>query len=127
MNQNKRHSIVIVGGGAAGITTAALLRRRTKNVDITVIEPSEVHYYQPAFTLVGAGAYKLKNTIKPTAKLIPDGVKWLKDSAESFDPENNKVILSSGETLTYDYLVVCPGLVMAWDKIDGLEKALGTK
>ena len=60
MPDTKHHRILIVGGGTAGITVAAILRRRgPAALDIAIVEPSETHYYQPCFTLVGAGAYRL--------------------------------------------------------------------
>ncbi len=124
---SKHHQILIIGGGAAGITVAASLRRNTggRNLDIAIIEPSDAHYYQPALTLVGAGAYSLAKTRRAESTLIPNGVIWLKDSAASFDPDNNSVGLESGDSVTYDYLVVCPGLVLHFDKIEGVTEALG--
>jgi sulfide:quinone oxidoreductase len=121
------HQILIVGGGAAGITVAAELRRHDHEdaLDIAIVEPSETHYYQPAFTLVGAGVYSLAATRKPEAKLIPSGVTWIKDAAAGFDPDANAVHLASGAKLTYDVLVVCPGLTLNWDGIRGLKEALG--
>jgi sulfide:quinone oxidoreductase len=119
--------IVIVGGGTAGITTAANLVRNAAGtkLDITLVEPSETHFYQPAFTLVGAGAFKFANTQRPEAKLIPPHVEWMKERVTGFEPEQNRVKLNSGSTLAYDYLVVCPGLELNWDKIDGAKEALG--
>ena len=119
--------IVIVGGGAAGITVAATLVRKAAGtkLDITVVEPSDTHYYQPAFTLVGAGAFKFAHTQRPEAKLIPAHVEWIKERVTGFEPEQNRIKLSSGSTLAYDYLIVCPGLELDWDKIDGARDALG--
>ncbi len=119
--------IVIVGGGTAGITTAANLVREAAgtSVDITLVEPSDTHYYQPAFTLVGAGAFKFADTRRSEAKLIPPHVEWVKERVTGFEPEQNRVKLSSGSTLAYDYLVVCPGLELNWDKIAGASEALG--
>lgn len=119
------HQIVIVGGGAAGIAVAASLIRKNKNLDIAVIEPSESHYYQPAFTLVGGGAFQLERTKRPESELIPNGIKWIKDYAETFDPDKNAVTLKGGDTVHYDYLVVCPGLQLDWSKIDGLQDTIG--
>ncbi|MGH8248953.1 MAG: FAD/NAD(P)-binding oxidoreductase [Gammaproteobacteria bacterium] len=119
--------VVIVGGGSAGITVAASLTRRAKArvVDITLIEPSEVHYYQPAFTLVGAGAYQFDKTRRRTESLIPPGVEWVRDRVVAFEPDKNSVRLNSGSAMSYDYLVVCPGLELNWDKIQGAKEALG--
>src|SRR6476646_7865878 len=51
------HKVLIVGGGTAGITVAASLKRHGPGgIDIAIVEPSDTHYYQPAFTLVGAGS-----------------------------------------------------------------------
>jgi sulfide:quinone oxidoreductase len=121
------HKILIVGGGAAGITVASELRRHDHDtLDIAIVEPSEVHYYQPALTLVGAGAYSLAKTRRQEAKLIPAGVTWIKDGAAAFAPDANSVTLGSGRTVTYDYLVVCPGLVLDWDAVRGLRTAVGS-
>ncbi|MES2294055.1 MAG: FAD/NAD(P)-binding oxidoreductase [Pseudomonadota bacterium] len=126
MAQSKHHQVLIIGGGAAGITVAASLRRRAPGpLDIAIVEPSDTHYYQPCLTLVGAGAYEMSRAHRPEHSLIPPGVKWVKGAAQTFDPEHNKVTLESGETLTYDYLVVCTGLKLDFDKIEGLTEALG--
>jgi sulfide:quinone oxidoreductase len=120
------HKILIVGGGAAGITVAASLRRHgPPGLDIAIVEPSDTHTYQPALTLVGAGVFDLARTRRPTDSLIPSGVDRIKASAKSFDPANNKVELSNGDTITYDYLVVCPGVKLDWNKVEGLGDALG--
>ena len=58
-------------------------------------------------------------TGKPWA-LIPRGVKWIRAAAAGFDPAQNQVELSTGERVGYDYLVVCPGLQLDWDRIEGL-------
>jgi sulfide:quinone oxidoreductase len=127
MAEAQHHQILIVGGGTAGITVAASLRRKPGGgeLDIAIVEPSDVHYYQAAFTLVGAGAYSLEKTRREVQRLLPANVKWIRDSAAAFDPENNKVELASGNTVSYDYLVVCPGLELNWEKIDGASETLG--
>ncbi len=126
MAANTHHDVLIVGGGAAGITVAASLRKRaSRPINIAIIEPSEFHYYQPAFTLVGAGACSLAKTRRREATLIPPGVTWIQSPAQQFEPEQNRVTLKSGDCLTYDYLVVCTGVELNWEKIDGLTETLG--
>ena len=51
------HEIVIVGGGAAGIAVASSLLARRPELDIAIIDPADIHYYQPGWTLVGAGVF----------------------------------------------------------------------
>lgn len=127
MNSGKNKQVLIIGGGAAGISVASSLIRRVVNrrIDVSIVEPSDDHYYQPAFTLVGAGAYPFSKTSRKESSLIPSGVTWIQDSAVAFDPENNSVTLASGKTQDYDYLVVCPGLTLNWSAIKGAEKTLG--
>jgi sulfide:quinone oxidoreductase len=122
---SQHHTLLIVGGGAAGVSVANNMLRQNPKIDIGLIEPSEKHYYQPGFTIIGGGEYTLKQTLRNEADLINPKVNWIKDYAESFQPEQNTVTLRSGETVTYDYLVVCPGLQLDWDKIKGLKETLG--
>ena len=120
-----RHQIVIVGGGAGGITVAAQLMRKNSSLDIAIIEPSDKHYYQPAWTLVGGGAYNIEDTIKDEKDCIPAGVKWIKAYADKFEPENNLVITKDGQRINYQYLVVCPGIQIDWHLVEGLKDAIG--
>jgi len=121
----QHHTLLIVGGGAAGVSVANNMRRVNANIDIALIEPSEKHYYQPGFTIIGGGAYTMKETVRNQADLIHSSVNWIKDFAETFQPEANTITLRSGEILSYDYLVVCPGLQLDWDKIEGLKDTIG--
>jgi len=118
------HEILIVGGGTAGITVAAMLRNKPNAPGATIIEPSEKHYYQPIWTLVGAGVFPREISVRDEADFIPPGVAWIKDYVETFQPEKNAVTLRSGEQHTYDYLVVAPGIQIDWDKIPGLKEGL---
>lgn len=117
--------VVIVGGGAAGIATASSLMERSADVSITIIEPSDVHFYQPGWTMVGAGVFESETTVRTMASQIPGGVRWIKNSVERFDPEHNMVFVKGGEGIGYDQLVVCPGLALDWQAIAGLEETLG--
>lgn len=125
MPDSTHHDVLIVGGGTAGITVAAILKRRAPSVDIAVVEPEQDHYYQPAFTLVGAGLYSLERTRRAEQSLIPTGVRWIRGAAQAFEPDKNTVHLGNGVSLTYDYLVVCTGVKLDWSKVAGLSETLG--
>lgn len=118
------YQIVIIGAGTAGIMTAAQLLKKDKSLDIVIIDPAEMHYYQPAWTLVGAGAYDFAKTAKSMRDLIPKGVEWLQDSVTEFFPEEHKIETQKGVKISYDYLVVAPGLVNDLSLIEGLEEAV---
>jgi sulfide:quinone oxidoreductase len=122
---SNQFNLLIVGGGAAGVSVANTIRRQNGSMTIGLVEPSEKHYYQPGFTIIGGGAYTLKQTIRDEKDLIHPSVTWVKDYADSFQPDENTVTLRSGEKLSYDYLVVCPGLQLDWHKIAGLKETLG--
>jgi len=120
-----KHQILIIGGGNAGISAASQLLRKNKSLDIAIIDPSEKHYYQPAWTLVGAGTYDIKDTERSQASVMPKGVKWIKEAAASFEPESNQVTLGNGEKVTYDYLIVAPGIQVNWGAVKGLKENIG--
>lgn len=119
------HQIVIVGGGAAGITTAAQLLKQNRKLDIAIIEPSEQHHYQPGWTLVGGGIAPVSDFTRAEQDVVPTGAKWIKDAVTKLDPDSNTVITESGTSVTYDYLVLCPGIQINWHLIKGLPEALG--
>ncbi len=119
------HQIIIAGGGNAGISVAARLLHRNPNLDIAIIEPSEKHYYQPAWTLVGAGTFNLSSTIREEASVIPPKAKWIKEAVDTFQPEQNTVTTTSGNVYSYDYMIVAPGIQLNWDAVKGLPETIG--
>ena len=123
--QGKTYDVVIVGGGSAGIATAASLLKRRASLAIAIVEPAEMHYYQPGWTLVGGGVFKPEVTGRPMASVMPDRVTWVRQAASGFSPESNEVILTDGSALRYRVLVAAPGLKLNWDAIPGLTAALG--
>lgn len=117
--------VVIVGAGAAGISVASSLRARTQDLSIAIIDPAQVHYYQPGWTLVGAGVFTQEETVKTTASLIPHGVTWIQAAVGNFEPEENRVLLEDARPIYYDRLVAAPGIKLDWNGIDGLVETLG--
>ena len=119
------HDVVIVGAGAAGISVAASLLSRKPGLDIAIIDPADVHYYQPGWTLVGAGVFTADQTAKDLASLIPSGVTLIRGAVAAFEPASNAVILEGCRVVGYERLVVCPGLKLDWARIPGLVETLG--
>lgn len=120
----KSFDIVIVGGGSAGCAVAASIRKRAPRLNIAIIEPSEKHYYQPAWTLVGAGEFDVNKTVRPMQDCIPRGITWVKAAATQFRADENIVDTSNGP-VQYQQLIVAAGIKLNWQAIEGLEETLG--
>jgi sulfide:quinone oxidoreductase len=116
--------VAIIGGGTAGITVAAQLKKKDKNLNVCIIDPSEKHWYQPAWTLVGAGTFKMDDTERKMSGLIPAGVTWIKESVIKLNPEKSHLELSGDQTLSYDMLIVATGLVIKNEIIEGLSETI---
>lgn len=121
----KHFQVLIVGGGNAGISLAAQLFRKNPKLEIAIIDPADKHYYQPAWTLVGAGVFDQRATERSQASVMPKKATWIKEAAQSFEPDQNIVVTANGNRYSYDYLAVCPGIQLDWHKIKGLEGNLG--
>jgi sulfide:quinone oxidoreductase len=119
------YQVVIIGGGNAGISVAAQLLLKSSSLEIAIVDPATKHYYQPAWTLVGGGAFDIQKTVRSEAEVMPKGVEWIKQKAAAFKPDNNEVLLENGESITYDFLIVAPGIQLNWDAVKGLRDALG--
>ena len=120
-----RYDVLVIGGGAAGCAVTASLLKRDPNLRIAVIEPREQHYYQPGWTLVGAGVFDRANTERAMSRCIPSKAQWIHAAAEAFEPEHQQVVLEDGSRIGYRALVVCPGLALDWDAIEGARDSLG--
>ena len=121
---SKHFNVVVIGAGTGGIMTAAQIKNQKRDVSIAIIDPAETHYYQPAWTLVGAGAYDYDKTARPMSSVIPNGCQWVKDAVTTIDAENNKVNTTSSGELSYDILVAAPGIQLDTDGIPGLKEGL---
>ncbi|CAI4213471.1 unnamed protein product [Parascedosporium putredinis] len=120
------HKIVVIGAGTAGVTVAAQLARNAQlgKPDIAIIDPATTHHYQPGWTLVGTGLKPLSDMSKPLSAVVPPQVKHYPLNVATFDPENNVVKTAEGVEVSYDYLVVAPGLETNFAAVSGLPEAL---
>ncbi|CEA03772.1 Sulfide dehydrogenase [flavocytochrome c] flavoprotein chain precursor [Metalysinibacillus saudimassiliensis] len=122
-----KKTIAIVGAGTAGVTMAAQLLRKASYLknNIVIIDPSDKHYYQPFFTLVGGGDSKLEDNVRPQAEVVPEGALLLQEAVTTFKPDTNEIETNKGTVITYDYLMVAAGIQLDWDKVKGLKETMG--
>ena len=121
---NKKFQIVIIGAGNAGISVAAQLLRKNSGLNIALIDPSEYHYYQPAYTLVAAGVFDINKTKKFQKDYIPQNTTWIKDTVTEFKPDTNSIVCGNGDEINYDIMIVAPGIQLDWSKIKGSKEAI---
>ena len=122
-SSNAKGKIVIIGGGAAGISMAARLNDWLDEPDITLIDPSDRHFYQPGFTLIASGVYQPDEVWRKQEDCMPSGIKWIKDSVAAIDPNKNQVTTKNNGKIAYDFLVLTPGLQTNWEKVEGITQA----
>ncbi len=121
--EKRHHEVLIIGGGNAGISLAGRLRRyRFK--DVAVVEPKNRHLYQPLFSHIAGGTADAFEAVRLQSAVTPSGVTWIQDRAVDVSTETHTVLLSSGSAITYDHLVVCPGIQNDWTAIPGLKEAM---
>lgn len=125
VNMSKKHTVVIIGGGSAGIATASSLLKRRPKLDVAVIEPSWVHYYQPGWTMVGGGVFSAQSTERKMRDLMPKQAKWIKGAVAKIHPDSNEIELEDGTRIEYEMLVAAPGLKLDYHKIEGFKETLG--
>lgn len=122
---SKTYKVLVLGGGSGGISVSARLAKSLGSGEIGIIEPSDKHYYQPLWTLVGGGQAVKESTVRNEGDLIPNGVDWIRESVRSVDPDRRLVTCVSGIEIGYEYLIVATGLKLDWGKIEGLPQTLG--
>lgn len=118
--------ICIIGAGTAGINLATQLTVKhgvLKN-QIRIFDPSQIHYYQPGWTMVGGGLMTPNKVVNYTTKLIPKGVNWTNIAVSNIEPENNSIKTEDGSNWTYDHLIVAAGIQNNFDAIRGFQEAL---
>ncbi|OAD60055.1 Sulfide:quinone oxidoreductase, mitochondrial [Eufriesea mexicana] len=120
-----RCKVLVVGGGTGGCSMAAKFADKYKDPNqVVIIEPNEIHYYQPMFTLIGGGIRSFKDSKKLMKDTLPKNAKWFQENVMSFEPTQNQVTMSNGDSVQYEIMIVAMGLQLHWEKIPGLVAGL---
>jgi sulfide:quinone oxidoreductase len=116
-------NLLVLGAGTAGTMMANHLRRKVdlNQWQITVVDQYPKHYYQPGFLFMPFGLYSEADVVKPKRQFVPRGVHYVEAAVERIDADQNRVALSSGETIAYDVLIIATGAKTAPDQTEGME------
>ena len=115
--------LLVLGAGTAGTMVVNKLRPRLPldEWEVTIVDPSTQHHYQPGYLFVPFGHYEPDEIVKPTDRFIPDGVELITANVSRLDPDANEVVLTDGAVLTYDYLVIATGTTPRPDETPGMD------
>jgi sulfide:quinone oxidoreductase len=115
-------NIVILGAGTAGTMMANHLRKKLpkKEWDISIIDKSKTHYYQPGYLFLPFDIYKPSQLKKPTKKFIPEGVNFINKEIDRINKENDTILLMNGKAIHYDILIIATGTNIAPEEIEGM-------
>jgi sulfide:quinone oxidoreductase len=114
--------IVILGAGTAGTLMSAKLRRELdpNGWEITLVDQDNAHLYQPGLLFIPFGVYKKRDVVRPRSRFVPAGVQMILSEIDLVEPDDNRVRLSNGVTLDYDFLVIATGSRIVPSELEGL-------
>ncbi|MGA8042283.1 MAG: FAD/NAD(P)-binding oxidoreductase [Terracidiphilus sp.] len=115
--------LLILGGGTGGTIMANKLVAALDESEwqITVVDGTEQHYYQPGFLFVPFGIYRMRDLVKPRRQYLPSGVKVIISGIDHIDPEKKAVTLANQSVLRYDLLIIATGADIHPEQIEGLQ------
>src|SRR6266704_420211 len=112
--------LLVLGAGTAGTIVVNKLRPRLPGWDLTVVDSTDRHFYQPGYLFLPFGTYTPDEVVKPTERFIPAGVNLVRGEVDRVAPEGNEVLLTDGRRLRYDYLVIATGVQPRPDQTPGM-------
>src|SRR5882672_2329300 len=115
--QGSAGRVVVIGGGFAGATCARALKRLDPRLVVTLVEQSASFTACPFSNAVIAGLRDLREQEFTYDKLAGSGVELVRLMATGVDPQARAVTLADGTHLSYDRLVVAPGVDLRWDAL----------
>jgi len=114
------NDVVILGGGVGGTIVANLVAKGAgDHANVTVVDPTGVHVYQPGFLYVAVGRERPQALQRPEAQLLRHDIKLVVDRATRVDPVARQVVLESGRTLRYDELLLATGSRTVMGEVPG--------
>lgn len=115
--------VVVVGGGFGGATAARYIKRRDPSIHVRLIEPAKTFYTCPFSNLYLGGLRRFEQQAHSYDDLRAQGIEIIHDIATAVDPDKKTVQLAQGASLTYDKLLLSPGVDMRWHALEGYDEA----
>ena len=115
--------VVVIGGGFGGVSLARYLKRMSPSVAVTLIEKDQTFSTCPFSNGVLGGLWEMKDITFGYDKVRAAGIEVIHDLATAIDPDARTVALKGGDKLSYDFLVVSPGIQFVWNAIEGYDEA----
>jgi len=114
--------LLVLGAGTAGTMVVNKLRHRLDKAEwqITAVDQSDRHFYQPGYLFIPFGGYSPDEVVKPRRRFMADGVGLVYGEVDRVDPDGNTVLLTDGRRLPYDYLVIATGVQPRPDQTPGM-------
>jgi sulfide dehydrogenase [flavocytochrome c] flavoprotein chain len=115
--------LVVIGGGFGGASAARFARIAYPEVSVTLIEPHSRFVTCPYGNLILGGKRQLADITHSYDGLRARGVEVIHDRAAGIDPEGRRVTLAGGQVVTYDKLILSPGIDLRWNAVEGYDEA----
>ncbi len=116
-------TFLILGAGTGGTMVANKMADALDPQEwrIIIVDRDETHYYQPGFLFIPFGMYSPADVVKPKRNFLPPTVEVVFGDIELIEPDKNRVKLSGGKTISYDYMVVSTGSHIHPEEIEGMQ------
>ncbi|THF67212.1 twin-arginine translocation signal domain-containing protein [Pseudothauera nasutitermitis] len=116
--------VVVIGGGYGGATAAKYIRKWAPEIEVVLVERNPAFVSCPLSNLVLGGTRQIEDLTTGYDTLQSRyGVKLVRDTALAVDPDKRQVRLAAGDPISYDRLIVSPGVDFLYDLVPGLESA----
>lgn len=116
-------TFLILGAGTGGTMVANKMSAALNPQEwrIVIVDREETHYYQPGFLFIPFGMYSPADVVKPKRNFLPPTVEVIFGDIELIEPDKNRVKLSRGKMISYDYMVVSTGSHIHPEEISGMQ------
>ena len=118
--------VVVIGGGFGGATAAKYIRLWDPSIDVVLVERESAFSSCPISNLVLAGYSNMQEIGHSYDALRRHGVQVVSDEASAIDPAKKTVRLARGGDITYERLIVSPGIDFNFGEVQGFEAAMNS-